>query len=398
MYVNPNERALLAGAQIYDLLERACEAIEPTDTQYETAKSRYQSVGKWLAGSLDPLLAGVAIYVHGSFGLGTAVRPLVAAEFDVDLIAFAPSYLAGWVPSGLKRIIGSRLRENERYAPMLEEKPRCWRLNYAGEFHMDVTPAVRNPHCSNRGELVPERASDRWKPSNPKGYRIIFEARATLRPRFRFDKAIAADSTRAQVAAFPEQSERKGMLRRAVQICKRHRDVFFESRRPELTPISIVTTTLASRAYGHCVQNFEYDGPLDLLIDVVTLMPEFIDGIPGRAGCVGWAIWNESTDGENFAEKWNAQPELAAAFFDWRRKILDDLAELKAGGGLDQVGRLLKRAFGERVGSAAINSMTDEISSARLAKRLSVSPSAGLVAGTARANTTAVPSNTFHGR
>ena len=292
MYANKSEKSRVASAQLYELLDRLCEAIEPTDTQHETAKSRYTAVGGWLAASQNALIAGVGIYAHGSFGIGTANRPIGGGEYDVDLIAFAPKFPKILRPSYLKELIGARLRENGTYARLMEEKRRCWRLDYANEFHMDITPAIYNPDCLNGGELVPEKSTDTWKASNPKGYQDLFVKRANLRPQLRVTEAIAANSARAGVEAFPQRRARKAVLQRTVQICKRHRDVYFASRNSNSVPISIVITTLASRAYEFCVRSFEYDGALDLLCDVVHRMVDFIDLVPGQGRSTGWAIWN----------------------------------------------------------------------------------------------------------
>ena len=227
MYANKSEKSRLAGVQLYELLGRLCEAIEPTDTQHETAKSRYAAVGSWLAASQNALIAGIGIYAHGSFGIGTTVRPIGDGEYDVDLIAFAPGFPKIIRPSYLKQLIGDRLRENGTYARQMDEKRRCWRLKYANEFHMDITPSIYNPDCLNGGELVPEKSTDTWKASNPKGYQDLFVERANLRPRLRVTEVIAADSAGAGVEAFPERQARKAVLQRTVQICKRHRDVYF---------------------------------------------------------------------------------------------------------------------------------------------------------------------------
>jgi hypothetical protein len=91
---------------------------------------------------------------------------------------------------------------------MLEEKQRCWRLCYANEFHLDITPSIRNPGCGNGGELVPDRALAAWKPTNPKGYAARFEQHAALRPRLTLREAAIA-AKRADVEDFPEQEMRK---------------------------------------------------------------------------------------------------------------------------------------------------------------------------------------------
>src|SRR4029077_296491 len=118
----------------------------------------------------------------------------------------------------------------------------------------------------------------------------------------------------------------KGILRRAVQIGKRHRDILFVDD-PEVAPLSVIITTLMSRSYEWCVSNREYDNELGLLFEVVRRMPDTIEIRRTGAGD-WWFIWNETTKGENFAEKWNRRPELAEAFFTWHGRFCADLAEL----------------------------------------------------------------------
>jgi hypothetical protein len=44
----------------------------------------------------------------------------------------------------VKMLIGNILRDSDRYSSKLEEKKRCWRIEYSAEaqFHMDITPAI----------------------------------------------------------------------------------------------------------------------------------------------------------------------------------------------------------------------------------------------------------------
>jgi hypothetical protein len=115
---------------------------------------------------------------------------------------------------------------HQRYQAILKEKPRCWRLNYANEFHLDITPSIPNGDCANGGELVPDKALRCWKSTNPKGYREAFWRRAELMPRMR---AITEDRARtdADIEPFQQRAPVKGLLCWIVQIAKRHRDVFF---------------------------------------------------------------------------------------------------------------------------------------------------------------------------
>jgi len=389
------DRSFHTRQQAFDLLEKACQEFEPTDAQFEMAGNRYEAAGEWLSNATDRRLAGAQIYPQGSHSHGTAIKPIGRLEHDVDLICFAPNFPPYEKPSILKQIVGARLRENGNYRPLVEEKLRCWRMNYAGSFHLDITPSIRNPLCFHGGELVPQKNSDQWKPSNPKGYRAKFERRANMRPTLRALNKMAADSVTAGVEAFPEQSARKGILRRTVQISKRHRDLHFVNSNTALAPISIIITTLASRAYEFCVTHREYNDAFEVMIDTIKEMPKFIN----QHGGFGqpWIVENQTTNGENFAEKWNADPKLALAFFDWHGQIVADIEALIVAHGLDQTALVLGRAFGEKPAKAAMDAMTAQLSKSRAGGSLAAAPTIGL---TSRANasvSTGVRHNNFYG-
>ena len=48
-------------------------------------------------------------------------------------------------------------------------------------------------------------------------------------------------------------------------------------------------------------------------------------------------VWNPTTDGENFAEKWNQHPERADAFFAWSGAALDDFRRLSEASGMEVI-------------------------------------------------------------
>lgn len=393
-----HDRNLLARYQVFTLLERICQELDLTETQYERAKTSYEAVGEWLADSTDPLLRGMLIRPQGSMALQTAVKPISDCEHDVDLISFAPNYLRSASPEALKKAIGERLAANGTYEPLLKEKPRCWRLNYAGEFHLDITPSIRNPGCFNGGELVPEKGKSAWKATNPEGYRKLFESRAALQPKLRLTE-LAKDSIRAgadSVAPLPERSGFKSILCRIVQICKRHRDVYFVEKDPLLAPISVIVTTLLSRSYEACVKNNVYVSEFDVLVDVLAHMPDHIDQFGSHD--IPWFIKNETTEGENFAEKWNANPALAKAFLEWHQQIVEDIESLKTVEGLDRIQASLTRSFGKSPVAKAMDIFTQGVSKARNAGVLSVAPVAGLTSNAAAARgATVVKKNTFYG-
>ncbi len=180
-----------------------------------------------------------------------------------------------------------------------------------------------------------------------------------------------------------------------VQILKRHRDYRFLDADPALAPISIVITTLASRSYEYCVSNSVFEDEFDLLCAVIRHMPRFIEKqvIDGRQQ---WFIWNETTTGENFAEKWNDDPRRAQSFFEWHARALSDIERLVAIDGLDNLTKSLSESFGPGPANRAMASLTNDISTARAAGLLSVAPTVGLRINQPVGNTT-VKRNTFFG-
>jgi hypothetical protein len=392
MYVD--RRLVARKVEVASALERLCQSLEPSDSQYELAKKRYEAVGLWLAEADDPELKSLSIYLQGSTALGTVIRPIGSLEFDVDLVAFAQSVSAATPPAPFKKKIGDRLKSNGFYAPLLVEKQRCWRLDYANEFHLDITPSIPNPVCRMGGELVPDKALRIWKATNPKSYKAAFLRRAQLLPRWRVEKALSEDArVRADnVEAYPRPRVFKGILPRCVQIQKRHRDRYFENLGADtsLAPISVIITTLSAWSYEYCVSMFVYDDELDLFYDVVRHMPDFIESRV-ELGSRSWFIWNETTAGENFAEKWNKEPERAEAFFSWHARAVEDIE------GLDRLIKSLGSAFGEEPARKVAAAMTDRISGARGAGTLFAAPAIGLSTAPAAASTLVRP-NTFFGR
>ncbi len=395
-----DRRMTLRKAETVGILERMCQLLELTATQYDTAKSRYEGVGTWLAEADNPLLRALSIYLQGSTAIGTTVKPIGRNEHDVDLVAHMAN-LGALPPTTVKKAIGDRLRENGHYAPLLVEMPRCWRLDYANEFHLDITPSIPNPECTNGGELVPDKTLKEWKASNPKGYGALFQRRADLQPRMRMLKSEGAqDRARADsVEPYPLAVGLRGMLRRTVQVAKRHRDVYFDGADPGLAPISVVITTLAARSYEYCVTRFVYDDELDVVRDIIRHMPVFVE-TRMNGGRVQWFIWNETTSGENFAEKWNKDPSRAEAFFAWHARVTSDLDKLADIEGIDRLNKSLSESFGAAPVTKAFDALTEEVSAARRANQLFVAPTIGLstaAAATAARATTPVRPNTFFG-
>lgn len=181
---------------------------------------------------------------------------------------------------------------------------------------------------------------------------------------------------RATVEPFPEPKRKKKLLPLIVQVAKRQRDIYFLTRDASLAPISVILTTLLAWSYAAQSRN-TYDSELDFIIDVVRHMKDFIE-IEYRNGKPYYIVQNETTVGENFAEKWNDDPRLPQAFQEWHGSLVKLLGEFEGAQGIDKVGKSLSTAFGQDAVSATFNRWVANVSNARVEQMLGIAPGIGL--------------------
>lgn len=323
-------------------LEALAEELEISDARYEQAQESYKSLGRWFNRPASRLANySPAVYVQGSFGLGTVIKPLHAAEeYDVDAVcelkALKKSDLS---QQTLKTLVGDEMenyRKAQTMSKPLREGRRCWTLNYAdgAQFHMDVVPALPNGNdvkilfesqnldARSAGTAIAITDNERlgydyinndWPRSNPKGYLVWFKNRMQIE--FEKRRRILAEAIKASVEAIPDYKVRTP-LQSSIMILKRHRDIMYVKDEINCCPISIIITTLAAHAY----QGEEEIA--DALLSILNGMESHIQR-DGRGNAV---IANPSDPLENFADKWVKFPEREEAFYTWLRQAQSDFA------------------------------------------------------------------------
>nr|WP_245187932.1 nucleotidyltransferase [Frateuria flava] len=373
------------------LLGRLADDLDISPTQYERAKKAYESIGELVELDLHPMLASASVFPQGSFALGTIIQPIDRrdGEFDVDLACRLDANTELVSPTEAKRILGQCLRKDGHYREKLEEKSRCWRINYAGSFHLDICPLVRGP----ASDAVPDKELASWILTSPEKYAAWFNGLADrVRPLRRSNIALEA-----QVDPFPESNSDKGWLRRVVQLLKRHRDQWRMRASPEMkefAPISIILTTLAARVVE---QNpslaSSTSSPYAVVNQVLTGLK---DGIKGPLECGEWLIQSPVAN-ENFANRWNQDQRWARAFDLWHRDALRTLHSLVSAHGLDSGKRVLAEGFGEGVADKVVEEYGTALREARDRGQLKYSEGGLIVAAAHASPGVSVPRHTFFG-
>jgi hypothetical protein len=368
--------------QLDEILEHIGGALDISEELREEATRFYEAVGRHLARS-DSQLFGYspAIYPQGSFRLGTMVRPVTkGCDYDVDLVCVLLLAKSQTTQASLKELVGAELKT--AYEAIMKEGRRCWALRFDAKFHMDVLPSIPDLELGGTSILLTDTDLTRWQCSDPKAYALWFEAQmATVVAAM---KEAAAFRLRASVDQIPD-SRIRTPLQRAVQILKRHRDLYFRDH-VEWRPASIIITTLAAQAYAG--ERSIVDA-LKAISQELSLKVQPIDGY--------FYIPNPVNPKENFADRWNEDRERAKHFLTWVRRLEADLALwMGTEGGLYRLSESMGPAFGSDVVSKAFEGYGRSQASARAAGNMAMAVGTGtLVRPTDPVRSVPVRNHTF---
>ncbi|OLE51708.1 MAG: hypothetical protein AUG51_21665 [Acidobacteria bacterium 13_1_20CM_3_53_8] len=368
--------------QLDEILALIGTTLEITATQRSAAEQHYLAIARWLGGveGAPFRLYEPQIYPQGSLRLGTTVKPLSNGEYDLDLVyELQVDYTHIPKPVALIDMLYDRLRDHGTYRDMVERKNRCVRVNYEGQFHLDILPAALDRACGGTCVRVPDCSTQGWKPSNPKGYAAYFDARAAT-------VEFAERSFKASVEPLPDHvpHEAKTSLQREVQLIKRLRDITFADN-CDLAPISIVLTTLAAN---------NFSGERSVALVIGQTFDSIVAQIPTRGRLY---VFNPSNPEEDLSERWDKCPEAYLAFCEamrrWQR-AWNALLELR---GVDRVVAELERMFGPAPVRKAIDEQIRVLEKSRRQGRLGVDGAGVVVTTAVTAVHTPVPKNTFYG-
>ncbi|KKB45064.1 hypothetical protein HMPREF1212_05332 [Parabacteroides sp. HGS0025] len=398
--------------QFSEILETLGETLDITESQYNAAVSSYGAVGEWLAkpeSSLAPYKP--IIRPQGSFMLGTMIKPVCEEDdLDIDLVCELTGKNPQWAQYHLKQAIGDRIKANETYKNMLDEEGRrCWTLAYSdnANYHMDILPslvsigydtvlekafsasALDEKYDSlairitdnEQSNYYTDTIAENWMKSNPFGYgRWFFNVAdvTTLRKSMMLSEA---------VNPVPKYNKEKLPLQRVVQILKRHRDMMFNG--DEDKPISIIITTLASKAYN------KETSVIDALTSVIANMHSYIESrFDPKVGKVIKWIPNPVNPEENFADKWVEHPQREKNFYKWLDQVESDIQTILQKRGLQYIAEAMKKPFGEQAVTKTFSTLGENKLNLRESGSLKMAAGTGILSSI---GSVAAASHNFHG-
>lgn len=352
--------------QFNEILEELGKNLDISETQHNAVAKSYDAVGLHLAKHDSPIgKYNPEILPQGSFMLGTMIQPIHEDDdLDVDLVCQLVDKQESWSQYDLKKAVGDQLKAHGTYVKMLRdpEGRRCWTLDYSenANYHLDILPSIVDSgyrillekafsatdqiEANTLALRITDNTEDnyktetdhlKWLKSNPFGYARWFFNQASL-------DLFKAELLSEAIQPIPSYSQNKLPLQRVVQILKRHRDLMFDG--DENKPISIVITTLASRAYS------KETNILDALSNVVAAIPSFIqDKFSEKHNKMIKWVENPVNPEENFADKWVDHPERQANFFKWLNQVQQDIVDATSQIGVHRIQESFEKSLGQSV-------------------------------------------------
>jgi hypothetical protein len=368
--------------QMEKLLDKMAEGIQLDKSRYDRMISSYESIKKWI--EEDELFFSpykYDVYPHGSVRIRTTVKPIGKDEFDLDIAIHLKDNIHH-NPQKIYNELKRRISEHEKYRGMMELKNRCIRLNYAGDYHMDILPGIQENQFDFNRLKVPDRELGFWVSSNPRGYADWFIERANLAKESLLAKA-ALEEEKLPIDSF----KNKKPLQRAVQLLKRYRDIYFQKNDTYKTS-SIIITTIAGIYYKGEESIF------DTINNIISSIKFDLAHQSKRLKVI-----NPVNKDEDFTDKWDKDIRFYEEFKSFIYHLHNEWQKLKLGSGVVDESIIMKSLFGDQLYTSALVSQSIQISDLRNQNKLGVSRDSGTLSPITKAVAVAVSikNNTFFG-
>ncbi|MGE9313214.1 nucleotidyltransferase [Niabella sp. CJ426] len=232
-----------------ELLARIAQELQLDKTRLDRMESAYHAIAELLRNDED-FFDGLVIevYAQGSKRIGTTVKPINNEDFDLDTVLHIYDPYYNHSSEQIYNALVRALEKDAYYKSIMQKKKRCVRLNYKGDFHIDILPACMPNVNEKEVIMIPEKALKSWSSGNPKGFAnwFITIANSVSQSMLRKFSTVLLEA-QIETEPLPEELYLKTPLQRAVQLLKRYRDIYFQNKDYRVS--SVVITTLAAQFY-----------------------------------------------------------------------------------------------------------------------------------------------------
>ena len=292
------------------------DAVDLNATRIATLEERVQAVQRFLR-DVDYGVPIKRFTPQGSWAQGTVIRPpRERNEFDADLLAIVAE-VEDWEPKEYVNALYRTFSALPRYRDKVWHRTRCVRIDYVGDFHLDVVPCIERKGLIWTTYLVLNRDTNRAEPTAPEAYTEWLRNRNALVGR--------------------------NMLRKVIRLAKYQRDV-----KTNFSVKSILLTTLLGErirdADAHDRSPF-----VDVPSALRTLFGRLDDWLQGRWGMP--SVPNPVLPDEDLNRHWDRRQfeNFRSMIHKYRSWIDEAYAEPDR----DESVRKWRKVFGDEFGKSA---------------------------------------------
>ncbi len=345
-----------------DIMKEIFDKLDISQTMHENATEKYKNIAKVLKDNgLDAF-----IYPQGSFSTGTVIRPYKEGKdknYDLDFVCQIEGTKDNFIPKEIKDSVGDILKEDQRYSKKLIEYDRCWTIEYADiadgiGFNIDIVPSTAETQeyinfliksgieiCkAEKAIAITHKENDEfsWISTNPAAYTEWFNEKNKVA----FQHYIFEQKTNifyenrmlyGSIEDVPDYKV-KTPLQRAIQILKRHRDIYYDrSKNNKFKPASIIITTLLAEISNVTDGSGEITKFLNFAVEELRSMENYFlsgntpnpskifNSMITKTGQDSWEMKNPVNPADNLLDCWNNN--IATMFFKWLKEVNEDILD-----------------------------------------------------------------------
>lgn len=305
-----------------ELLARIAHELQLDATRLQKMESAYNAIYNLLKND-DEFFSEIEIelYAQGSKRIGTTVKPINGDDFDLDIVLHIHDLASNHNPVDIYNALVKALEKDAYYKSILKKKARCVRLDYKGDFHIDILVGCMATTDDLMNIFIPEKSLLSWSHGNPKGFSGWFINISKSMKRsllMQFSEQLLLKAQIDQEPLPDDEFYQKTPLQTAVQLMKRYRDIYFQNDK-EYAVSSIVITTLMGQLYA------QQDSIYQTIDDTINKIMEQ-QATALRLG-TKFTITNPVNNKEIFTDSWTDQHY--ASFFKFITDFHKNWTELK---------------------------------------------------------------------
>ncbi|WP_139005457.1 SMODS domain-containing nucleotidyltransferase [Arthrobacter crystallopoietes] len=285
--------------------------VNLNSTRTKTLHSRVTAVNTFLTdhSDLGDVLGGDVV-PQGSFAHKTIIRPHSGNDFDADVLVPMVEQ-DGWEPKHYTQALHKALQSSARYRDKAMLGKRCVKLDYAGDFHIDLVPFVTR---DDGNTYITHRTRNEFIRQDPVAYTAWFE-----------------DNNRTT----------HGHLVRVVRLIKYLRD-----RSSVQVPSVVLSALLAERVRSFAGMN-DYVNVAATLTSLVKALHEYVDPM-------SMPPWVDDRIGQNLADRLTQSgfENLKSQLKTWS-KLMTEALEANADESVEKWRKLFGESFGTSIREAS---------------------------------------------